>query len=147
MITDTVQIRIKNVNISPSPSTKFFGFEVDTKLNRRTHVEGKCLATQRVIRNLKSCLRRTWGLNTNTLLTLFKSTIVPKLLYGVSVWSHCLKKNWCINKLRNTQYQRLKCITRSHKTAHRDRESLLIISNLLPIGLIPFKFAALRFFL
>jgi hypothetical protein len=67
MITDTVQIRLNDVNISPSPSTKFVGFEVDTKLNWRTHVEGKCLATQRVILNLKYCLRRTWGLNTNTL--------------------------------------------------------------------------------
>jgi hypothetical protein len=145
MITDAVQIKINNVNIFPSRSTKFVGFEVDTKLNWRTHVEEKCLATQRVIHNLKYCLRRTWGLNTNTLLTLFKSIIVPKLLYGVSVWSHCLKKKWCINKLRNTQYQMLKCITRSHKTAHR--ESLLIISNLLPIDLIAFEFAALRFLL
>jgi hypothetical protein len=38
----------------------------------------------------------------------------------------------------------LKCITRSHKTAQR--ESLLIIYNLLPIDLIAFEFAALRFF-
>jgi hypothetical protein len=38
----------------------------------------------------------------------------------------------------------LKCITRSHKTAQR--ESLLIIYNLLPINLIAFEFAALRFF-
>jgi hypothetical protein len=145
MITDEVQIKINNVNIFPSRSTKFVGFEVDPKLNWRTHVEVKCLATQRVIHNLKYCLTRTWGLNTDTLLTLFKSIIVPKLLYGVSVWSHCLKKKWCINKLWNTQYQILKCITRSHKTAHR--ESLLIISNLLPIDLIAFEFAALCFFL
>ena len=103
------------------------------------------LQLKRVVHNLKYCLRRTWGLNTNTLLTLFKSIIAPKLLYGVSVWSHCLKKKWCINKLRNTQYQMFKCITRSHKTAHR--ESLLIISNLLPIDLIVFEFAALCFFL
>ena len=86
-----------------------------------------------------------WGLNTNTLLTLFKSIIVPKLLYGVSVWSHCLNKKWCINKLRNAQYQMTKCITRSYKTAHR--ESLLIISNLLPMNLIALELAALRFML
>jgi hypothetical protein len=144
MITDEVQIKINNVNIFPSRSTKFVGFEVDPKLNWRTHVEVKCLATQRVIHNLKYCLTRTWGLNTDTLLTLFKSIIVPKLLYGVSVWSHCLKKKWCINKLRNTQYQMLKCIIRSHKTVHR--ESLLIISNLLLIDRIAFEFAVLRFF-
>lgn len=144
MITDAVQIKINNVNIFPSSNTKFVGFEVDTKLSWKIHVEGKCIATQIVIHNLKYCLRRTWGLNTNTLLTLFKSIIVPKLLYGVSVWSHCLKKKWCINKLRNTQYYTLKCITRSHKTAHR--ESLLMISNLLPIDLIAFEFAAFRFF-
>jgi hypothetical protein len=72
MITDAVQIKINNVNIFPSRSTKFVGFEVDTKLYWRTHVEKKCLATQRVIHNLKYCLRQTWGLNTNTLLTFFK---------------------------------------------------------------------------
>jgi hypothetical protein len=83
MITDAVQIKINNINIFPSRSTKFVGFEVHTKLNWRTHVEEKCLETQRVIHNLKYCLRRTWELNTNTLLTLFKSIIVPKLLHGL----------------------------------------------------------------
>jgi hypothetical protein len=75
---------------------------------------------------------------------LYKSIVVPKLLYGVSVWSNCLTKRWCINKLRTTQYQILKSITRSYKSAHK--ESLLIISNLLPIDLIAFEFAALRYF-
>jgi hypothetical protein len=41
MITDAVQIKINNVNIFPSRSTKFVGFEVDTKLYWRTHVEKK----------------------------------------------------------------------------------------------------------
>ena len=39
MITDAVQIKIKNVNIFLSRSTKFVGFEVDTNLNWKTHVE------------------------------------------------------------------------------------------------------------
>ena len=39
MITDAVQIKIKNVNIFLSRPTKFVGFEVDTKLNWKTHVE------------------------------------------------------------------------------------------------------------
>ena len=37
------------------------------------------LQLKRVVHNLKYCLRRTWGLNTNTLLILFKSIIVTKL--------------------------------------------------------------------
>ena len=56
MITDAVQIKINNVNIFPLRSTQFVGFEVDLKLNSRTHVEEKCLATQRVIHNLEYCL-------------------------------------------------------------------------------------------
>ena len=142
--TNVASIKIKETKIFPSNSTKFVGFELDSKLNWKNHVESKCLATLRVIRNLKYCLRRTWGLNTQTLKTLYKSIVVPKLLYGVSVWSNCLTKRWCINKLRTTQYQILKSITRSYKSAHK--ESLLIISNLLPIDLIAFEFAALRYF-
>jgi len=142
--TQAVSVKIKETQILPSNSTKFVGFEVDSKLNWKNHVESKCLATLRVIRNLKYCLRRTWGLNTQTLKKLYKSIVVPKLLYGVSVWSSCLTKRWCINKLRSTQYHIVKSITRSYKTAHK--ESLLIISNLLPIDIFAMEFAALRYF-
>ena len=43
MITDAVQIKINNVNIFPSRSTKLVGFEVDTKLYWRTHVKKNVL--------------------------------------------------------------------------------------------------------
>ena len=71
-LTDAAKITISNFEIFPSNSTKFVGFEVDKKLNWKKHIEDKCLSTLRVIHHLKYCLRRTWGLNTNTLLTLFK---------------------------------------------------------------------------
>ena len=82
-----LNIIINNVQINPSPSTKFLGLELDTKLNWRIHIENKCLATLKLIHSIRRYPRLTWGLDTKNFLTLFNSTILPKLLYSCSVWA------------------------------------------------------------
>ena len=75
-------IKINNIQIKPCSSAKFVGFYLDPKLKWSDHIEGKCNATERIIHYLNYCLIRTWGLNTHTLITLYKSIVLPKLLYG-----------------------------------------------------------------
>ena len=66
LIEGNFNIKINHVPIKPSALTEFVVFYLDPKLNWAQHIEGKCNATQRIIHYLKCCLRRTWGLNTNT---------------------------------------------------------------------------------
>jgi ribonuclease HI len=131
--------KIKENIISPSATSKFVGFELDTKLSWKSHIEEKCRATQRQIHILRRCLRRTWGLDTKKLVTLYKTIIVPKLLYGCSVWCRVILIKSYKTKLQTVQRSMLKCITRSLKNVPLN--SLLIISNFLPIELKILEFS------
>jgi len=145
MADEIVYININNVKVTPSTEAKFVGFELDPKLSWKRHLEEKCRDTQRIIHFLKYCLRKTWGINSNTLLTLYKSIVIPKLLYGCSIWCNIILKGSCKNKLKSIQRTMLKCITRSFNSVSTN--SLLIISNLLPIDLKAFQISASRFLL
>ena len=131
--------KIKENIISPSATSKFVGFELDTKLSWKSHIEEKCRGTQRQIHILRRCLRRTWGLDTKKLVTLYKTIIVPKLLYGCSAWYRVILMKSYKTKLQTVQRTMLKCITRSLKNVSLN--SLLIISNLLPIELKILEFS------
>ena len=77
MADEIVYININNVKVTPSTEAKFVGIELDPKLNWKRHLEEKCRDTQRIIHFLKYCLRKTWGINSDTLLTLYKSIVIP----------------------------------------------------------------------
>jgi hypothetical protein len=81
----------------------------------------------------RRCLGRTWGLDTNKLVTLYKTIIVPKLLYGCSIWYRVILIKTYKSKIQSVQRTMLKCITRSSNNVFLN--ALLMISNLLPIDL------------
>ena len=136
---ETKTIKIKETSIKPSMISKFVGFELDAKLSWKSHIEAKCQATKRQIHLIRGCLRRTWGLDTNKLLTLYKAIIVPKLLYGCSVWSRMLTLKTYNAKLLSVQKMMLKCVTRSYNNV--SPYALCVISNLLPINLKALEFS------
>jgi hypothetical protein len=123
----------KDINILPSSTSSFVGFLLDEKLYWKSHVEAKCQAAQRQIHTLWRCLGRTWGLDTNKLVTLYKTIIIPKLLYGCSIWCCVILIKTYKSKIQAVQRTMLKCITRSSNNVSLN--ALIIISNLLPIDL------------
>lgn len=82
---------------------------------------------------VSSCLRQSFGYNRKRLRFLYSSTVEPIFTYGCSVWVSVLRTKAGIKKIRS--FQRLICrmITRSFKTA--TTESLIILSNMLPLDL------------
>jgi hypothetical protein len=70
--------------------SKFVGFELDAKLSWKSHIEAKCRAAQRQIHLIRGCLRRTWGLDTNKLLILYKSIINCSKTF---IWMLCVVSN------------------------------------------------------
>ena len=142
-VESSTHIRIKENVVTPSQTTKFVGFELDSKLSWKSHIVSKCQATQRQIHVLRKCLRLTWGLDTNKLITLYKAIAIPKLLYCVSVWCHAILKKYCVKQLRTVQRCILKSITRSFNSV--PMSSMLIISNLLPISLKAIELSAQRY--
>ena len=142
-VESSTHIRIKENVVTPSQTTKFVGFELDSKLSWKSHIVSKCQATQRQIHVLRKFLRLTWGLDTNKLITLYKAIAIPKLLYCVSVWCHAILKKYCVKQLRTVQRCILKSITRSFNSV--PMSSMLIISNLLPISLKAIELSAQRY--
>ena len=72
-------IVIDQTSVCPSESTKYIGFEIDSKLTWRKHIEQRCASTIRVINDLRRYLRLTWGVDTNNLKILYKSVVLPTL--------------------------------------------------------------------
>ena len=136
-------IKIKDNQIKPVNTTRFVGFELDSKLNWKSHITSKCQATQRLIHALGKCLRLTWGIDTVKLLTLYKAIIIPKILYGVSVWCHSTLKKYVTKNLMAVQRTMLKLITRSFKSV--PTTSMLILAiNYLPINLTALELSYTR---
>ena len=131
-VIDNSTIKIKDNQIKPVNITRFVGFELDSKLNWKSHITSKCPATQKLIHALGKCLRLTWGVDTVKLPTIYKAIIIPKILYGVSVWCHSTLKKCVTKNLMAVQRTMLKLITRSFKSV--PTTSMLILANLLPIN-------------
>ena len=125
-------------------STKYLGFEIDSKLTWRKHIEQRCASTIRVINGLRRYLRLTWGVDTNNLKILYKSVVLPTLLYGCSVWAGNLRLKWCKRKLRSTQRHMTRCIARSFKTV--SSTALLVITNNLPADYLVLQHTCSRYF-
>jgi hypothetical protein len=137
---DNCYIIVKDTKILLSTTSNFVGFLLDEKLNWKSHVEAKCQTTQRQIYTLWRCLGRTWGLDTNKLVTQYKTIIVPKLLYGCSIWCRVILIKTYKSKIQSLQRTMLKCITTSSNSVSLN--ALLIISNLLQIDLKILEFTA-----
>ena len=54
-VESSTHIQIKENVVTPSQTTKFVGFELDSKLNWKSHIVSKCQATQRQIHVLRKC--------------------------------------------------------------------------------------------
>ena len=137
-------IVIDQTSVCPSESTKYLGFEIDSKLTWRKHIEQRCASTIRVINGLRRYLRLTWGVDTNNLKILYKSVVLPTLLYGCSVWAGNLRLKWCKRKLRSTQRHMTRCIARSFKTV--SSTALLVITNNLPADYLVLQHTCSRYF-
>lgn len=84
-----------------------FDFELEKAYEKR------CASTIHVVNSLRGYLRLTWDVDTNNLKILYKSVVIPTLLYGWSVWAGTLRLKWYKKNLRSTQRHMTCCIARS----------------------------------
>ena len=104
-------IKINQDVLEVVESTRYLGFILDKKLRWKLHVESRCLAASRIINGFRRYLRLTWGLSTANLKLIYKTIIIPTLLYGCSVWAGALRYKLCTRKFRSAQRGVTKHIT------------------------------------
>ncbi|XP_045023743.1 LOW QUALITY PROTEIN: uncharacterized protein LOC123468139 [Daphnia magna] len=105
-------------------------------------VEPPSQSTHSAVESEACCLRQSFGYDRKRLRFLYSSTVEPIFTYGCSVWASVLRTKAGSKKIRS--FQRLICrmITRSFKTA--PTESLIILSNMLPLDLRILEIATSR---
>ena len=82
----THALRLPNATIPASPSCRYLGIQVDTRLRWDHHREKiEANATKRLAA-LSALASSTWGTGLINLRQVYRAMIVPQMLYGCSVW-------------------------------------------------------------
>jgi len=137
-----LSVLIDGTKISPSHSASFLGLVLDTKLNWANHIQAKCVSAKRAMMAVSSCLRQSFGADCKRLRFLYSSAVEPIFTYGCSVWVSSLRTKAGIKKVRSFQRTICRIIACAFKTA--PTESLILLSNLLPLDLRILEIATLR---
>ena len=114
-ISEKINIKIDNQNISETKSSKFLGVYIDNSLNWKKHI---CYIAGKISRGIGIILKSRKYLNKESLLTLYYCFIYPFLIYCNHVWGNTYKTN--LSKLQILQNQVLRIITGSKPRCHVD---------------------------
>ena len=73
--------------LSPSDSCRFLGVLLDQKLSGKTHVQQLQARATTTLAALSSIAGSTWGVPTLGLRQIYRSIILPRILYCCSIWA------------------------------------------------------------
>ena len=124
---------INNVIIHRSRSTTYLGLIIDDKLNWRQHIVNKCTKAKKLSYLVLKCARLTWGLSMSKLQLLYKTVVLPSILYCSNVWIKSTLRKTVVKELRKAQRPFAISIARVFKTT--STEAALVLANTLPIEL------------
>ena len=118
----SLNIQISNTPIPWSPDLTYLGVNLDSRLNWTKQIETSTKKANQKMGALKTIMN-TNGIHLNT--KLYKTLILPQILYGYPAWKTCSSKN--INKLQVLQNRCLRTITQApwyvrNATLHTDLE-------------------------
>ena len=114
-ISEKINIKIDNQNISETKSSKFLWVYIDNSLNWKKHIY---YIAGKISREIGIFLKSRKCLNKEFLLTLYYCFIYPFLIYCNHVWGTTYKTN--LSKLQILQNQVLRIITGSKPRCHVD---------------------------
>ena len=137
-------IFINGLRISPSLEVQLLAFTIDYRLSWVPHLKRRLEAAKRAFHSLRASLRATWGFDRRRFRHLYYSmSVKPILLYGCSAWTPTLSTKKGIKLLRSFQRVFAASITKAFQTS--SIESLLVLSNSLPLDLRVLEISILRF--
>ena len=78
---------------------KIYGITIDDKLNYHEHLKTVTVKAARNWRIIRSKCADQWGLSIATLILLYKTVILPQIMYAAPIWRH--KNISDLNKFQN----------------------------------------------
>lgn len=82
----THALRLPNATIQASPSCRYLGVHMDTRLRWNYHREKMEAGAVKRLSALSALASSTWGASTANLRQVYRAMIVPQMLYGCSAW-------------------------------------------------------------
>ena len=123
-------LSITGKSISFATSTKVLGLQLDNQLSFEAHANMKikqCWFTwYKITRNTN----RLWGLNVSSLVILFKTIVLSKLLYAAPVWLHS------DNHLKFKSFFSRACLKISGSTHYASQDLLFLFMGLEPLEIL-----------
>jgi hypothetical protein len=127
------KIIFNNTELVLSSSMTYLGIEIDAKLRWKQHINNVKTKVLRLVMNLMRFARNKFGLNKNSLKTIYKGAIVPFIAYGCPVWINALNFKYNRQKLEGIQRLVNLRVCSAYRTVSSD--ALNVIANTMPIDL------------
>lgn len=99
--TRTLPLQINNQQIEYTETIKFLGVQFDSKLRWKQHIDATITKCKQNISIIRMLAHTNWGANRESLLKIYKSTILSKIDYGCQAYSSAC--NTYLKKLNTVQ--------------------------------------------
>ena len=124
---------VDNITVPRSSSCLYLGLTIDDKLSWNLHISNKCNAVKKMLFLILKCCRLSWGLSRSTNSLLYKSSVIPIILYNCSVWASAIGKKRVVATLKVAQRPFALVIGRLFKSTSTD--AALVLANIVPLHL------------
>ena len=123
--------------ISPSPTCKYLGVPMDSKLQWRAHVEDIRRRVTKTIGGLASLGNSAWGIGLQGMRRIYEGVAVPQMMYACSAWSHARSTGVpytqnTLHTLENLQARAARAISSAFKAT--SYAALNVEAHLMPVS-------------
>ena len=105
-----LNIHINNIPIPTTSNPTILGLTFDPKLTYSTHIDNTITKAKKTLNLLKLLTSTHWGKSKETLITTYKTLILPIIEYANTIWSPIISST-SLNKLQKIQNAALRIIT------------------------------------
>lgn len=132
-ITRPPTVKVGNKSLKMPQSARYLGIQFGTRYNITPHINYITTKSRNIFNSLSHIAKSQWGLNHNSMKTLYKGIFIPIITYAAAGW--CDKINvHHTRKIRQAQRHALLRVIKAYRTIAND--ALRVLAAEIPIELL-----------